>query len=198
MMNNNSFRGIITRGVGGLYGVRIKTNDGYAPEEVLCRARGAFRHEQLTPTVGDDVAVKPLADYNPDEIKQEEDGHDKHKGKAKDVQVDFVIDEILPRRSIMIRPALSNLDYLFAVIPAASPEPDLLTADKLTVIAENYGIETVVVINKADIAPPDSHLLTAWRETPNASLNCSWDSPARLRKAAIFSDNGIKKARPFG
>ena len=153
MMNNNSFRGIITRGVGGLYGVRIKTNDGYAPEEVLCRARGAFRHEQLTPTVGDDVAVKPLADYNPDEIKQEEDGHDKHKGKAKDVQVDFVIDEILPRRSIMIRPALSNLDYLFAVIPAASPDPDLLTADKLTVIAENYGIETVVVINKADIAP---------------------------------------------
>ena len=97
--------------------------------------------------------MKPLADYNPDEIKQEEDGHDKHKGKAKDVQVDFVIDEILPRRSIMIRPALSNLDYLFAVIPAASPEPDLLTADKLTVIAENYGIETVVVINKADIAP---------------------------------------------
>lgn len=153
MMNNNSFRGIITRGVGGLYGVRIKTNDGYAPEEVLCRARGAFRHEQLTPTVGDDVAVKPLADYNPDEIKQGEDEHDKRKGKAKDVQVDFVIDEILPRRSIMIRPALSNLDYLFAVIPAASPEPDLLTADKLTVIAENYGIETVVVINKADIAP---------------------------------------------
>ena len=39
---------------------------------------------------------------------------------------------------------------------------------------------------------------TASRVPPNASLNCSWDSPARLRKVAIFSDNGIKKARPFG
>ena len=54
------------------------------------------------------------------------------------------------------------------------------------------------ILSSSGIAPPDSHLLTAWRETPNASLNCSWDSPARLRKAAIFSDNGIKKARPFG
>lgn len=149
-MNKESYRGIITRGVGGLYGVRIKTENGYEDEEVLCRARGAFRHEQMTPTVGDDVMIKPASDEIAEELSH--DGHKKKSGKN-DVQVDFVIDDILPRRSIMIRPALSNLDYLFAVIPAASPEPDLLTADKLTVIAENYGIETVVVINKADLAP---------------------------------------------
>lgn len=152
-MNKESYKGIITRGVGGLYGVRIEENGSYS-EEILCRARGAFRHEQLTPTVGDDVIIIPASDEAADSsVVMEEKGKKKSQGGKNDVRVDYVIDEILQRRSIMIRPALSNLDYLFAVIPAASPEPDLLTADKLTVIAENYGIETVVVINKADLAP---------------------------------------------
>ncbi len=48
-------RGIITRGVGGLYAVRC--GEG---EEILCRARGIFRREQLTPTVGDNVIIKPI------------------------------------------------------------------------------------------------------------------------------------------
>ncbi|MBR5679775.1 MAG: ribosome small subunit-dependent GTPase A [Clostridia bacterium] len=67
--------------------------------------------------------------------------------------MDYVIDTVEERRSLLIRPPVANLDILFAVIPCASPEPDLLTADKLTVIAENYGIETVIVVNKADLDP---------------------------------------------
>ena len=81
------------------------------------------------------------------------DQREKRREKKSGVSVDYVIDEILDRRNLLIRPPIANLDYLFTVIPCASPEPDLLTADKLTVIAENYGIETVVVINKADLAP---------------------------------------------
>lgn len=147
-MNKEKIYGIITRGVGGLYAVRISSDGVFSDEEVLCRARGTLRHQQLTPTVGDDVLIERAAEEEAHEVMDSERRGKKGKG---DVQVDYVIDEILPRRSLMIRPAAANLDYLFAVIPAASPEPDLLTADKLTVIAENYGIETVVVINKADL-----------------------------------------------
>ncbi len=158
--DKKEIRGIITRGVGGLYAVRPLSGKG---EEILCRARGILRLEQLTPTVGDRVTIKPidennsLSDAESDEKNNKTENRraegNKSKSKKPDVQVDWVIDEVLPRKSHMIRPALSNLDYLFAVIPAASPEPDLLTADKLTVIAENYGIETVVIINKADLYP---------------------------------------------
>lgn len=160
-MSKDKINGIITRGVGGLYGVRIQNEDGgYSCDEVLCRARGVFRHEQLTPTVGDDVVLESVSeDCVPDNGKitsklgsgRENVGRHGKKNRFDETEVNFVIDEILPRRSLMIRPALANLNYLFAVIPAASPEPDLLTADKLTVIAENYGIETVVIINKADL-----------------------------------------------
>ena len=173
-MNKDSLKGIITRGVGGLYSVRVKSNGEYSQDEILCRARGAFRHEQLTPTVGDDVIIKSVYEDNADDIAPVDDG-ERQKGcrkKEKNVQVDYVIYDILPRRSIMIRPALSNLDYLFAVIPAASPEPDLLTADKLTVIAENYGIEPVIIINKSDLAPEKAAELEKIYKTAGYDVFC--------------------------
>ena len=53
--------GIITRGVGGLYGVRtVDPENGGISEEVLCRARGIFRQNHITPTVGDEVRIEPV------------------------------------------------------------------------------------------------------------------------------------------
>ena len=156
--------GIITRGVGGLYGVRtVDRSSGSVSEEVLCRARGIFRQNHITPTVGDEVMIEPVDEsVSEDWFEPDDEVRDtkKSRGKKQDVRVDFVIDEILPRRNLLIRPPTANLDYLFAVIPAASPAPDLLTADKLTVIAENYGIETVVIVNKSDLDAESSSNLT--------------------------------------
>lgn len=158
-MNKEKIHGIITRGVGGLYGVRVSPD-----KEVLCRARGILRREQVTPTVGDEVVIELVTKEElnsflevPEDQKLSAQGSVRNYHPKKNckngVLVDYIIDEVMPRRNLLIRPPVANLDYLFAVIPCASPEPDLLTADKLTVIAENYGIETVVVVNKADISP---------------------------------------------
>lgn len=160
-MENKTIHGIITRGVGGLYGVRTSENSG---EELLCRARGVFRKEQITPTVGDDVIISHVSGADdgavPDDVAREI-----KKQKKNGVEVDWVIDAIDERKNLLIRPPVANLDYLFAVIPCASPEPDLLTADKLTVIAENAGIETVVIINKTDLNPEKSEEYAAVYET---------------------------------
>lgn len=135
-----ALEGIITKGVGGLYEVRPLS----APAErvYLCRARGVFRHEKLTPLPGDTVSIVP----------------------AEEGSEEYVIDGILPRRCALIRPAVANLTHLFVVIPAARPEPDLLTADKLISIAEYCGIEPVVVVSKADLAPDKAEeILAAYR-----------------------------------
>lgn len=155
-MTEEKYHGIITRGVGGLYGVRLTTpSNGLGEDEILCRARGIFRRENMTPTVGDEVVVATAKAGDTDYLTPETDSPRRFKKNNKDkgVEVDYVIEEILERKNLLIRPPVANLDYLFAVIPCASPEPDLLTADKLTVIAENYGIETVIVVNKADLDP---------------------------------------------
>ena len=113
--------GRIIKGLGGLY--EIQTDLGI----VECRAKGAFRHEKNTPTVGD--AVTLLIDENDNPI----------------------ISEIKERKNLLIRPPLSNLDTLFCVIPTRKPDSDLFTLDKLIAIAESLSIEPVIVITKCDL-----------------------------------------------
>ena len=99
-----------------------------AKTTVYCRARGVFRHEGEKPLAGDDVVLLG------------EGG-------------EFVIDGIGERKNAFIRPPVANLDKLFAVIAAASPDPIPLTLDKLISIAEFAGVEPVIVVTKNDLAP---------------------------------------------
>ena len=115
---------IIIKGVGGLYTVR--RSDG---STVACRARGSFRHDGITPLVGDRVTLL-------------EDG-----------EQGIVIDEILARKNSLIRPPMANLDCIFVTMAAASPTPILTTIDKLTAIAEHTGIEPIIVVTKSELRP---------------------------------------------
>lgn len=122
-------RGIILKGVGGLYGVRPAYMENGADDMILCSARGLFRHESITPLPGDEVILRRLDAAGEDS---------------------YVIHEILSRRNSLVRPAIANLSHLFVVIPAANPKPDLLMADKLISAAEDKKIEPVIVVSKTD------------------------------------------------
>ncbi|MBQ6701431.1 MAG: ribosome small subunit-dependent GTPase A [Clostridia bacterium] len=114
-------KGIIIKGLGGLYD--IKLSDGSI---VSCKAKGAFRHERITPYAGDNVI-----------LKMDDKG--------------VVIEEITDRKNSLIRPPVANLDILFTVIAAAKPSPMLPITDKLISIAEFNKIEPVIIISKCDI-----------------------------------------------
>lgn len=114
-------KGIIIKGLGGLY--EIKTADGRI---VNCKAKGAFRHERITPYAGDNVMLK-----------------ESDKGA--------VIEEITDRKNHLIRPPVANLDILFTVIAAAKPSPMLPITDKLISIAEYNKIEPVIIVSKSDL-----------------------------------------------
>lgn len=130
-------KGIIIKGVGGLYTVCLNSVSGECTA-VLCRARGVFRHEGITPLPGDMVYISATD-------PSESDGVGKGEREAK-----YVIDRVEERKNFLIRPALANLTHLFAVIPASQPKPDLYSADKLVCAAEDKGIEPVIVVTKAD------------------------------------------------
>ena len=116
--------GTIIKGVGGFYYVSA------GQEIITCKARGVFRKDGITPVVGDSVLFTR---------------HDA--GYAQ-------IDEILPRRNLLIRPAVANIDRLLIVLSAHLPEPDWMLADKLIVQAKLNRIEPVMVLNKADEGNP--------------------------------------------
>lgn len=125
--------GRVTGSVGGFYTV-VLSDDGspLANSTVACRAKGAFRHEKISPLVGDNVVVR----YDDTNL---------------DKEPDILLDEILERKNSLIRPPLANLDIIFVTLAAASPEPSLFTADKLISICEFNKIEPVIVIGKCEL-----------------------------------------------
>ena len=125
--------GKIIKGVGGLYSVRLLSDDISPVGTVIkCRAKGAFRHEHSSPLAGDDVTLS----YTEGDRKEE-----------------CVISQINERKNWLIRPSMANLDYLFITMASASPQPILTTADKLIAIAEHNNIEPVIVITKSELNP---------------------------------------------
>jgi ribosome biogenesis GTPase len=106
-------------------------------EILQCRARGAFRHNNITPLAGDRVIL--LAD-------------DENNKDHKTAECGLVIDEIEERKNSLIRPPLANLDYIFVMMAAAHPTPILATVDKLISIAEFNKIEPVIIVTKLDLA----------------------------------------------
>lgn len=122
--------GKITKGLGGLYEVRITEDDG-GVSRLACRAKGNLKRDEEKLLVGDEVTVT-FDDSTPDGI---------------------VISEISERRNSLIRPPIANLDYLFIVFAAKKPTPVLETVDKLIAIAIHNSITPVVVISKTDLSP---------------------------------------------
>ncbi len=118
--------GRIIEGLGGLYTVRC--DDAGEINLIQCRAKGVFRHEGISPLVGDIVEIDVSA------------GED-----------NAVISEIFERENSLIRPPMANLDCVFVSLAAAKPMPMLDTVDKLVAILEHNDIEPVIVIGKCEL-----------------------------------------------
>ena len=116
-----TLKGRIIKGLGGLYDILTDSN-----EIISCRARGVFRHKDMTPTVGDLVYVRA-----------DNDG--------------MFIDSIRQRKNLLIRPPLSNVDVMFITFAATKPEPSLLNIDKMCAICEHNDIIPIIVVTKNDI-----------------------------------------------
>ena len=115
--------GSILRGIGSFYTV-LCDEDG---REYTLRAQKKLRHQKLTPMVGDRVRFTPG--------QGEEDGW---------------LEEILPRRSMLVRPSVANVDMLMLFV-ASVPAPDLLLCDKLILRATQGSMTPAICVNKIDL-----------------------------------------------
>lgn len=115
----------IIKGIGGFY--YVKTAEGIFE----CKARGNFRNSKIKPSVGDYVKIS-LND-----------------------KAENTIEEILPRKNSLIRPAVSNIDNLLIVSSMVTPAPNLYIIDKLSVVCQKNGIEPIMLFNKTDVKNGD-------------------------------------------
>ena len=115
-------QGTIIKGVGGLYTVSC---EGKLYE---CSARGKFRQKNyLSPLVGDEVDIE-VADSE-----------------------SYAINKIHPRKNMLIRPNVANIDNIIITFAVTSPKPDLLLVDKLSAVAVSKNIGVIIAITKSDL-----------------------------------------------
>ena len=119
-------KGRIVKALSGFYYVDV----GEA-EAITCRARGKFRHQKITPLVGDLV-----------EITRTEE----HAG---------MVDAIEPRRNEFSRPAVANIDQLVIIASGAIPVTDPFLIDRMTTIAQAKECQSVICFNKCDLDRAD-------------------------------------------
>lgn len=62
-----------------------------------------------------------------------------------------VLEEVLPRRNELIRPAVANVDQVLIVMALEEPEPDLQFLDRLIIMALYHKVSPILCFNKADL-----------------------------------------------
>lgn len=124
--------GIIIRGIAGFYYV-----ENYEGKVFECKARGKFRREGMSPIVGDRVVIQLTDEYH------------------------GVINEIIPRRSQLIRPLIANIDQAIVVFSLKKPDINFTLLDKLLIEIEHYGLEAIICLNKSDLDKDDAYKIAS-------------------------------------
>lgn len=117
--------GKILKGIAGFY--YVHGTDGKVYE---CKAKGIFRNRNVKPLVGDNVTITIL-----DETEQ--NGN---------------IDEILPRKNVLVRPAVANVDQALVFFSITHPEPNLNLLDRFLVMMEVQNVPVKICFNKSDLS----------------------------------------------
>ena len=171
-MSMKTLQGILMKSIGGFYYVRCDNKD------FECKARGNFRKRGSSPVVGDKVLISV-----PDE------------GFA-------AIEEILPRKNKLKRPALANIDTLVIVCSTVDPSPNYTIIDKMTAAAVNNNMIPVIVVSKNDLQNGDE-IAEIYRNSDILVFQCSPDNAeevVRLKeylkgKVSAFTGNsGVGKS----
>ena len=108
--------------VKGIGGLYTLTCEG---NTVTAKPRGVLRKQGKKPLVGDIVR-----------LSTDSEG--------------MCIEDIVPRKNLLIRPPVANVDNVLFVIAVKDPKPDLLLLDRLIIASVKNNIGPGVIINKAE------------------------------------------------
>ena len=114
--------GTLVRGIGSYYTAKDSGGNSYT-----LRCKKKFRRQGISPLTGDEVLFTP--------------GEGGEQGW---------IEEILPRKTVCLRPPVANVTCLVIVISPV-PEADLLLTDRLISRAVAQKMDIIIVVNKTDL-----------------------------------------------
>lgn len=117
-------QGKIIKGIAGFYYVHTAESGIYE-----CKAKGIFRNQKIKPLVGDNVRLTILDE-------EEKTGN---------------IEELLPRKNALVRPAVANMDQALVIFAAAKPKPNFNLLDRFLILMKYQEVPVTICFNKQDL-----------------------------------------------
>lgn len=117
-------QGKIIKGIAGFYYVHTAESGIYE-----CKAKGIFRNQKIKPLVGDNVRLTILDE-------EEKTGN---------------IEELLPRKNALVRPAVANMDQALVIFAAAKPKPNFNLLDRFLILMRYQDVPVTLCFNKQDL-----------------------------------------------
>ena len=115
-------KGLIIKSISGTYTVKLED------KTIVCKPLGIFRHQQITPKVGDIVEVE-----------------------------DNIIISIDERKNDLIRPFVANIDKVFIITSFVEPNINLNLLDRLISMVEWENMQIILVFTKIDLTDIKMH-----------------------------------------
>ena len=94
-------------------------------QSVSSKTKKEVKHQQISPKVGDIVTYTFVSDH-------------------------YVIQDIHPRKTDLYRPDIANVDQLFLVFSATSPEFSFVLLDKFLTVLSRYHLDIIIILTKTD------------------------------------------------
>lgn len=96
-----------------------------------------------------------------------------------------VVEAVLPRRTVLFRPPVANVELAVLVFSIRDPQPNFGLLDRLLVVSQAAGIEALVCFNKLDLA----------RDTPPAEVAVYRAVGYRVVLTSALSGEGVTALR---
>jgi len=168
-------QGKIVKGIAGFYYVYVEEKQAVYE----CKAKGIFRKEGIKPLVGDNVSLEIIDEQN-------------RIGN---------ISTILPRRNVLLRPAVANIDQAMIVFAIVKPDPNYNLLDRFLVTMEKQDIPCIICFNKKDLATKaeQDELKRGYESCGFAVLFCSAEDGAGLMEVrSVLKGKSTAFAGPSG
>lgn len=123
--------------------------------------------------------------------------------EVSEINGDYVIQKVLPRKNYLIRPFVANVDQALIIMSVVDPDFSTALIDRLTILIRKAGIEPILVVTKCDrqfneeteknIAEYESGQMQVYR-TGKGNLNSVIPSLLKGKVSVLTGQSGAGKS----
>lgn len=107
-------------------------------------------------------------------------------GDIVNLNSDWAIDKIYPRKNEFIRPPIANVDQIIMVLATTNPKPDFVLLDKQLVMAEKNGVDILICLNKIDLNDDCDEIIDTYEKIGYQVITTDAKNGLGIEKLAVL------------